>query len=247
MSSQSFIPSLAQAEAEADRLLDELFGEVEATLKEGEQSEVHSHSQSVEPARPPAPLMASMLWVAIGALGTVAIAALALWWSFVHLPQKFAAQSPPIPTPDAALDFENAVGVTDSALTLASSEAEVSNVASLESEDLAAAPPASRPAPPAPAVSPPATVAPSPATVPSPPAIAAAAPIDAAVPDFQLMGIMDGGSDGQPVALLIVDDLLQTIPAGATIENGWRVASIRDRQVRVTNGRRTLTLQVGLQ
>ena len=78
---------------------------------------------------------------------------------------------------------------------------------------------------------PPATVAPPPvAYAPPPPA-----PAPPPAPEMTLVGIM-AGSDGGTVALLTIGNNMRQVAVGETITGGWRVASISDRSVSITNG-----------
>ncbi|MEM8714451.1 MAG: hypothetical protein AAF268_14505 [Cyanobacteria bacterium P01_A01_bin.3] len=87
------------------------------------------------------------------------------------------------------------------------------------------------------------------ATAPPPPPVAYAPPPPAPVayappppapapppaPDMTLVGIM-AGSDGGTVALLTIGNNMRQVAVGETITGGWRVASISDRSVSITNG-----------
>lgn len=85
-------------------------------------------------------------------------------------------------------------------------------------------------APPPPVVS-----APPPAPVAYAPPPPAPAPPPPPAPDMTLVGIM-AGSDGGTVALLTIGNNMRQVAVGETITGGWRVASISDRSVSVTNG-----------
>ncbi|MEM9568292.1 MAG: hypothetical protein AAF974_08280 [Cyanobacteria bacterium P01_E01_bin.34] len=87
-----------------------------------------------------------------------------------------------------------------------------------------------------------ATAPPSPALAPAPAPVAyappppAPAPAPPPAPDMTLVGIMAGSSDSGTIALLTVGNNMRQVAVGEMITGGWRVASIGDRSVSITNG-----------
>ena len=101
-------------ESDADALMDELFREVEASF--------YSPTALASGGEPPPPddeedETAGWPWAWLVVGGAAAIAALALWWSFVRLPQQLALQSGDVQaTVDilTEVDIAEAEGVTTS-------------------------------------------------------------------------------------------------------------------------------------
>ena len=90
-----------------------------------------------------------------------------------------------------------------------------------------------------------AATAPPPIPAPPPPPVAYAPPppptAPPPAPDMTLVGVMDG-SNGDAVALLMVGNAMRQVAVGEAITGGWRVASISDRSVSVTNGAQSRVL-----
>lgn len=65
-----------------------------------------------------------------------------------------------------------------------------------------------------------------------------------APPQMKLVGLIH--DPGAPKALILVDKVMRQVPVGQTVKGEWRVTSISPHGVAVSNGVRSVTLQLGL-
>ena len=65
-----------------------------------------------------------------------------------------------------------------------------------------------------------------------------------APPQMKLVGLIH--DPGAPKALILVDKVMRQVPVGQTVKGEWQVTSISPHGVAVSNGVRSVTLQLGL-
>lgn len=65
-----------------------------------------------------------------------------------------------------------------------------------------------------------------------------------APPQMKLVGLIH--DPGAPKALILVDKVMRQVPVGQRVKGEWRVTSISPHGVAVSNGVRSVTLQLGL-
>lgn len=63
-------------------------------------------------------------------------------------------------------------------------------------------------------------------------------------PQMKLVGIIH--EPGEPIALILVNDVVQQVPVGHPVQPGWQVVSIAPQGVAVSDGRQRYLLQLGL-
>lgn len=251
MTSKSPSRSFEEMESDADALMDELFREVEASF--------YSPTALTSGGDPPPPNekkdeTAGLSWAWLGVGVAAAIAALALWWSFVRLPQQLALQSGDVQTTvDILADVDTAEteGVSassDSVLAEGDAAADADSEALSDTAVLVEDPPLVAEELPSEGIEVDqaeidrilAATAPPPVYTPPAP-VAYAPPPPPPAPDMRLVGIMNAPSGGS-VALVMVGNNMRQFASGETIDGGWRVAWIGERSINVTNGARSKVL-----
>ncbi|MFS8855701.1 hypothetical protein NW851_01905 [Synechococcus sp. H55.7] len=224
---------------QADSLFDELFGDLEHSL-EAEGAEEYPYLGTRPPLLSRRSSAGGGLLLGL-ALAATLVAGLAFWMTLRPRSGVFSQADPPRQRDP---DLVEALGPAYSASLPAQEPSSASEeegrldlpekVISQEPSGEVVAKPAARTIPAAAASAPPAArrSAPPARIPPQPP------------PQMKLVGLIH--DPGAPKALILVDNVVRQVPVGQAVKGEWRVISISPYGVGVSNGVRSVTLQLGL-
>jgi hypothetical protein len=231
--------ALSSYTTQADSLLDELLEELEQSLEE-EGAEEYPYWGTRPPLLPRRSSARGGLLLGLASAAAL-VAGLAFWMTLrpqlvVSVPTRDPGHERPEPVYSASLPAQE--------LSLALKD---ENPPKLPEKVPSQEPRGKKPEAPSArltaATSPPVALAAGPppsARVSNPPArIPPPAP-----PQMKLVGLIH--DPGAPKALILVDKVMRQVPVGQTVKGEWRVTSISPHGVAVSNGVRSVTLQLGL-
>jgi hypothetical protein len=231
--------ALSSYTTQADSLLDELLEELEQSLEE-EGAEEYPYWGTRPPLLPRRSSARGGLLLGLASAAAL-VAGLAFWMTLrpqlvVSVPTRDPGHERPEPVYSASLPAQE--------LSLALKD---ENPPKLPEQVPSQEPRGKKPEAPSArltaATSPPVALAAGPppsARVSNPPArIPPPAP-----PQMKLVGLIH--DPGAPKALILVDKVMRQVPVGQTVKGEWRVTSISPHGVAVSNGVRSVTLQLGL-
>jgi hypothetical protein len=226
--------ALSSYTTQADSLLDELLEELEQSLEE-EGAEEYPYWGTRPPLLPRRSSARGGLLLGLASAAAL-VAGLAFWMTLRPQLVVDPSHERPEPVYSASLPAQE--------LSLASKD---ENPPKLPEQVPSQEPRGKKPEAPSArltaATSPPVALAAGPppsARVSNPPArIPPPAP-----PQMKLVGLIH--DPGAPKALILVDKVMRQVPVGQTVKGEWRVTSISAHGVAVSNGVRSVTLQLGL-
>lgn len=226
--------ALSSYTTQADSLLDELLEELEQSLEE-EGAEEYPYWGTRPPLLPRRSSARGGLLLGLASAAAL-VAGLAFWMTLRPQLVVDPSHERPEPVYSASLPAQE--------LSLASKD---ENPPKLPEQVPSQEPRGKKPEAPSArltaATSPPVALAAGPppsARVSNPPArIPPPAP-----PQMKLVGLIH--DPGAPKALILVDKVMRQVPVGQTVKGEWRVTSISPHGVAVSNGVRSVTLQLGL-
>jgi hypothetical protein len=236
--------ALSSYTTQADSLLDELLEELEQSLEE-EGAEEYPYWGTRPPLLPRRSSARGGLLLGLVSAAAL-VAGLAFWMTLDSRPRVFSPAAS-VPTRDPGHERPEPVysaSLPAQELSLASKD---ENPPKLPEQVPSQEPRGKKPEAPSARLT--AAASPSVALAAGPPPSARVSNPPARIPppappQMKLVGLIH--DPGAPKALILVDKVMRQVPVGQTVKGEWRVTSISAHGVAVSNGVRSVTLQLGL-